>query len=62
MNTSKSNFLNCVLYKKERFSWVNFTNITLDAFTCIDTKRAKKYSQAISLFCTFGIFALKSFE
>ncbi len=34
---------------------VDFTNILRAAFTPYDPKSAKKYSQAVSLFCTFWI-------
>jgi hypothetical protein len=40
---------------------VNFTNILCTAFTYTDPKSAKKYSQAVSLFCVLGIFVRKSF-
>ncbi len=40
---------------------IYFTNILRAAFTSADPKKRKKYREALSLFCAFGICARKSF-
>jgi hypothetical protein len=43
------------------YSWGRFQKHFTQSFNKFRTQEYKKYSQAVSLFCTFGIWTLKAF-
>ncbi len=51
--------ISCLNCKWFWISGENFTNVLQAAFTSAGPKSAKKYSQAVSLFCTLGVKAAR---